>query len=239
MGIFLLVTGTFALAQRWKIDIGATPYIAIFRAILQIGLIALVLRGIINFPWIAPVFFAVMITTATLTSGKHAQTLFHGRKAVALGITLASALTISLIFLLRLVEFSTQNLIAMGGIIIGGTMTIVTLTARNFVNRAHTHTAEIEGWWALGATSPVAFDEIRHSSIKEALTPGLDQTKATGLVTLPGTFVGALMGGAAPLAAAQMQIAVLAGQTLSGIIAALIFTEIICRSQQLPAVLKH
>lgn len=237
-GIFLLVSGTFALSRSWKIDIGATPYVAIFRAILQIGLIALVLRGVINFPWIAPAFFVVMIATATLTSGKHAQTLFHGRKAVALGITLASALTISLIFLLRLVEFSTQNLIAMGGIIIGGTMTIVTLTARNFVNRAHTNAADIEGWWALGATSSVAFDEIRRSSVKEALTPGLDQTKATGLVTLPGTFVGALMGGAAPLAAAQMQIAVLAGQTLSGIIAALIFTEIICRSQQLPVVLK-
>ncbi|MDO4916516.1 MAG: ABC transporter permease [Rothia sp. (in: high G+C Gram-positive bacteria)] len=238
-GVFMLVSLTFLLAKRWRIEIGAIPYIAIARAIVQIGLIALVLRGVINFPWIAPAFFAVMLTTATLTSGKHARTLFHGRKAAGLGITVASIFTIAAIFLLRLVDFSTQNLMAMGGIIIGGTMTIVTLTARNFTDRANTRALEIEGWWALGATNLTAFDEVRRQSIKEALTPGLDQTKATGLVTLPGTFVGALMGGAAPLAAAQMQIAVLAGQTLSGLIAALIFTEIICRSPQLPATASH
>ncbi len=72
------------------------------------------------------------------------------------------------------------------------------------------------------------------ATITEALTPGLDQTRATGLVTLPGTFVGALMGGASPLLAAKLQIAVLAGQTLAGTIAALLLTSIITRTRVLP-----
>ena len=72
------------------------------------------------------------------------------------------------------------------------------------------------------------------ATITEALTPGLDQTRATGLVTLPGTFVGALMGGASPLLAAQLQIAVLAGQTLAGTLATITLTSIITRTRVLP-----
>lgn len=231
----LLVSATFALTKYFKISVGALPYVAILRAIIQLAFIALVLHGILNFPWAVPAFFAVMLTTASLTSGKHARRLFKGRTAASLGIFAGAALTVTAIFALRMVEFTTQNLIAVGGIIIGGTMTVTTLTARHFISQCKTRSHEIEGWWALGATSPVAFGDIRREAIKEALTPGLDQTKATGLVTLPGTFVGALMGGASPLLAAQLQIAVLAGQTLAGLFSALIFTTIITRSPQLPA----
>lgn len=42
------------------------------------------------------------------------------------------------------------------------------------------------------------------------------------------------MGGASPLLAAQLQIAVLAGQTLAGTLAAITLTSIITRTKVLP-----
>ena len=48
-------------------------------------------------------------------------------------------------------------------------------------------------------------------SAREALTPGLDQTRTVGLVTLPGAFVGVLLGGGTPLQAGAAQILVLMG----------------------------
>ena len=58
--------------------------------------------------------------------------------------------------------------------------------------------------------------------MRESLLPTLDQTKSTGLVTLPGAFVGALFGGASPVVAAQFQLVVLAGvalaMTLTGVV---------------------
>ncbi len=48
-------------------------------------------------------------------------------------------------------------------------------------------------------------------SAKEALAPGLDQTRTVGLVTLPGAFVGVLLGGGTPLEAGAAQIMVLIG----------------------------
>ena len=233
-GVFVLVTATYVLARTFHIGIGTLPYVAILRAVVQLAIIALALRGIFAFPAAAPLFIAVMLTTASLTSGRHARHLHRGKIAAALGIVAGAGVTLTGIFTLGLIDFTTQNLIAMSGIIIGGTMTIVTLTARHFVSQLKHRVGEVEGWWALGAPSPVAFADVRRESIREALTPGLDQTKATGLVTLPGTFIGALMGGASPTLAAQMQVAVLAGQTLSGLIAALIFTAIITRATRFP-----
>ncbi|GGH62005.1 hypothetical protein GCM10007359_11790 [Rothia aerolata] len=203
LGLALLVATTQVLTRIFSLRLGALPVTAILRAVVQLGLIALVLRGIISFSWAAPLFFVLMLSTAAYTSGRHTRPLHRGPAAATAGLALGAVLTVTAIFVLGLVPFSTQNFIAMSGIIIGGTMTAVTFTARNFISQCEYRVGEIEGWWALG--------------------------------TLPGTFVGALMGGAPPLLAAQMQIAVLAGQTLSGLIASLVFTAWISRARQLPA----
>ena len=42
------------------------------------------------------------------------------------------------------------------------------------------------------------------------MIPSIDQTKTTGLVVLPGAFVGAIFGGISPLEAGRFQIVVLA-----------------------------
>ncbi|WP_421083598.1 ABC transporter permease [Rothia nasimurium] len=232
--LLLFVGLTTALLAAQKIQLYWQPYISILRACLQLAVIALLLQGILAAPWALVLFIALMLTTATITSGKHSKQLHRGLAATALSITVGALLAVLLIFALGLVPYSTQNLVAVAGIIIGGTMTITTLTARNFTTLTTARQGEIEAWLALGATSPVAFRDITKAAITEALTPGLDQTRATGLVTLPGTFVGALMGGASPLLAAQLQIAVLAGQTLAGTIAALLLTSIITRTRVLP-----
>ena len=41
--------------------------------------------------------------------------------------------------------------------------------------------------------------------------PGLDQTRTVGLVTLPGAFIGVLLGGGTPLEAGAAQVLVLIG----------------------------
>ncbi|MDY6052015.1 MAG: ABC transporter permease [Rothia sp. (in: high G+C Gram-positive bacteria)] len=232
--LLLFLGLTTALLIAHKIRLRWQPYIATVRACLQLAVIALLLQGILAAPWALVLFIALMLTTATATSGKHSRQLHHGLVATTLAIITGPLISVALIFLLGLVPYSTQNLVAVAGIVIGGTMAITTLTARNFTALATARQGEIEGWLALGATAPVAFRDITKAAITEALTPGLDQTRATGLVTLPGTFVGALMGGASPLLAAQLQVAVLAGQTLAGTISALILTSIVTRTRVLP-----
>ncbi|MFD8012412.1 ABC transporter permease, partial [Streptomyces sp. NPDC059762] len=51
--------------------------------------------------------------------------------------------------------------------------------------------------------------EVARAAASDALLPALDQTRTVGLVTLPGAFVGMLLGGASPLTAGAVQVFVL------------------------------
>ncbi|TNC49052.1 ABC transporter permease [Mumia zhuanghuii] len=52
------------------------------------------------------------------------------------------------------------------------------------------------------------------------MTPGPDQTRAAGLVTLPGAYAGLLLGGATPYEASLVQTLVLVGLLAAQVIAA-------------------
>ena len=59
-------------------------------------------------------------------------------------------------------------------------------------------------------------------AVRDALIPSIDQTKTTGLVVLPGAFVGAIFGGISPLEAGRFQIVVLAAIMAAGSVAAVL-----------------
>ena len=65
--------------------------------------------------------------------------------------------------------------------------------------------------------------------------PALDQTRTTGLVTLPGAFVGALFGGASPLAAARFQLVVLVGLLAAESVATVVLLRLLANLPFLPA----
>jgi putative ABC transport system permease protein len=72
---------------------------------------------------------------------------------------------------------------------------------------------------ALGFTDRDARMEIARPAASGAMIPALDQTRTVGLVTLPGAFVGLLLGGSSPVTAGAVQlfvlIALMAVQALS------------------------
>jgi putative ABC transport system permease protein len=104
-----------------------------------------------------------------------------------------------------------RTLVAVSGIVLGGTMTAATLTGRKLADGLHRRRDEVEAWLSIGATPRQAVRAIARDAIFEALVPALDQTRTVGLVTLPGAFVGALLGGASATNAARFQIVVLIG----------------------------
>ncbi len=74
----------------------------------------------------------------------------------------------------------------------------------------------------LGPTPRQSMLELARHTVYSALIPSIDQTKTTGLVTLPGAFVGAIFGGISPLEAGRFQIVVLAGIMAAGALTAVL-----------------
>ena len=122
-----------------------------------------------------------------------------------------AVVSIGLIVGMPVLDRTVRDLVAVSGIVFGGTMTAATLTGRRLADGLHRRRDEIEAWLSLGATPRQAVQDVARSAVFEALVPALDQTRTVGLVTLPGAFVGALLGGASASTAARFQLAVLVG----------------------------
>ncbi len=148
---------------------------------------------------------------------------------------LGAVVTLVVTFALRLVDFQVRYVVAVGGIIIGNAMTAATLAGRNFLRGSRARASEVEAWLSLGASPAQAHAEIGREAVRESLLPTLDQTKSTGLVTLPGAFVGALFGGAGPVQAAQFQLVVLAGIALTMTVTGIVVTRLAGRTPHVVA----
>src|SRR6476659_8907931 len=68
----------------------------------------------------------------------------------------------------------------------------------------------------------------------EALVPALDQTRTVGLVTLPGAFVGVLLGGGTAIQAGAVQVLVLIGLLAAETVTVVVAYQLMKASRLLP-----
>lgn len=231
-GLGLLAVGltTYAVARLARIELGWLPLTALLRAVVQLAVIAAILRGVLEVPWTVALFVLLMLTTASFTAGSRLGELPRGRVLALVGVLCGATTALVLVFALRLVDLEARYVVAVAGIVIGNAMSAATLSGRNFLRGARARRDEVEAWLSLGATPAQAYDVIGREAAREALLPTLDQTRSTGLVTLPGAFVGALFGGASPVVAAQFQLVVLSGIALTMLTTAVVVTRLAGRS---------
>jgi putative ABC transport system permease protein len=229
-GLVVLVAATGGLARAAGIGLGWAPLWSLARASAQLTVVALLLRGILTLEWTVAAFLVLMASTASWTAAGRLHELWHGRRAAVLGVVSGAAGSLALILALGLVDLVVRYVVATAGIIIGNAMSAATLSGRNFLRSTRLRRDEIEGWLALGATPAEAHRAIGQEAVRESLLPNLDQTRSTGLVTLPGAFVGALFGGASPAQAAQFQLVVLAGIALAMTICGVLVTRVLGRA---------
>ncbi|MCY7394938.1 MAG: ABC transporter permease [Nocardioides sp.] len=230
VGVLVLTGLTVALATWARVGLGLAPATAIARAVVQLTVVALLLRGILSVPWTVVAFLALMLATASWTAAGRLRGLRHGRRIALVGVVAGAGASAVLVFSLQMVDFEVRYVVAVAGILIGNAMSAATLAGRTFARDSRARRDEVEGWLSLGATASQAHDEIGRTAVRETLLPNLDQTRSTGLVTLPGAFVGALFGGASPAEAALFQLAVLSGIGLTSIVAAVVVTRLAGRT---------
>jgi putative ABC transport system permease protein len=213
LGIGLVILAGIAVAVLTIGRVGQRRAILVagVRAVLQLTLVALALRGVFAAPQFVVLMLAVMFGVATWTATRRLRGFAGARRAVTLACGAGAVVAVGLICGLPVLDRSVRTLVAVSGIVVGGTMTAATLTGRRLLDGLRRRREEVEGWLALGATPRQAVSQIARDAAAEALVPALDQTRTVGLVTLPGAFVGALLGGASAVGAARFQVVVLVG----------------------------
>jgi putative ABC transport system permease protein len=234
VGLLILLAIAVAVLTAARVAQRRAILLASARAAVQLTVVALALRGVFAAPGFVVLVLAVMFGVATWTAGRRLRGLSGARRAVVVACGAGAVVAIGLICGLPILDRSARTLVAVSGIVVGGTMTAATLTGRRLLDGLRRRREEVEGWLALGATPRQAVLPIAREAASEALVPAIDQTRTVGLVTLPGAFVGALLGGASAVQAARFQIVVLVGLLCAESITAVVLARLLGAPQTLP-----
>lgn len=244
LGWQLVVGGAILLAVALGASVAGRLHLelpivrAVGRASLQLAVVALVVGTVLERPWTSILFAAVMFAVATGTAAGR----IGARRdwlAVAIVILAGAGPVLAVIYGVGVVPFSGSAIVAISGITIGGTMTAHTLVARRAFAVLRSDVDQVEAALALGLLRPDAIRLVIDRHSPDALMPVLDQTRTVGLVSLPGAFVGVLLGGGSAAEAAASQVLVLVGLVAAETIAVWASQLMIARGSILPADLRE
>jgi len=235
LAVGLLMALTVAALAAFGAPHRFSPAVAIFRGAAQLAMISLILGGVIAQPVWAAAALLLMFTVASVTAAHRIG--WNWTRLALVGASMAGGVTAALVivFATGAIAFDPRYALAVGGIVIGNTMTIAALAGRRFHETVNERWEEVEGWLALGASRRQSTLNLARGAVYASLIPSTDQTKTTGLVTLPGAFVGAIFGGASPLEAGRFQLVVLASIMAAGSITAVMLIGFLAPVRRRPA----
>ncbi|MDI1290561.1 MAG: ABC transporter permease [bacterium] len=223
----MLLGGTLAVMSYARLGIRRELLVAAARALVQLIAVAAVIAWIFSHPQWSVLYLAIMVCAAAYTANRRIGGDARDRAAVLGAIALGSGSTVAIVAITGAVDISSQALLPFAAQMIGGAMAAAAVAGLRLRDDVTDQLATFEGYVALGATYRQAGAPFARRATERTLLPGLDQTKSAGLVTLPGAFVGLLIGGASPLTAAQIQLLVLLGLLLVQVVTAVTTTRLI------------
>ncbi|MFF0711048.1 ABC transporter permease [Gordonia sputi] len=234
LAIAVAVLAVIAIAVNRYNDraLAAATARAAIRAVCQLAALAAVLALVIHALWASAVFVVVMALTAAATSAGRVSAHRPSVRKTILCLVPVSASTILIVVTLVAVDVLPATGIAIiptAGIMFGGAMNTTSIAGKRAHDELRTRHGEVEAALSLGLSSRDARLEIIRHTATTALIPGLDQTRSVGLVTIPGAFVGMVLGGASTTAAAIMQLFVLISLLAVSAVAALVTVEMVAR----------
>lgn len=107
--------------------------------------------------------------------------------------------------------FNPQYFIPISGMLIGNSMTGVTLGVTKLVDDMQSNKDLVEGALMLGASPKVATKNIVDSAFDSAILPTINSMIGIGIVFLPGMMTGQILSGISPITAIEYQIAIMFG----------------------------
>ena len=107
--------------------------------------------------------------------------------------------------------FRADYFIPLSGMLIGNSMTGISLGVNHLINGFRDNKDLIENYLMLGAEPETAVKEISNRAFYNAVLPTINSMMGMGIVFLPGMMTGQILSGEALLSAIRYQIAIMMG----------------------------
>ncbi|SFW88103.1 putative ABC transport system permease protein [Amycolatopsis australiensis] len=222
----LLAVAGAAVVQAGGLGPGRAVLVAAVRAVAQLAVVSLVITAVLRSAPLTGLFVLLMFGIAAVTSARRAGT-WANLPWTALAIAAGVVPVLALVLGAGVVPPKPISVVPIAGIVIGGAMTATSQAARRALDELKARHGEYEAALALGFLPRPAALEICRPSAGHALIPALDQTRTVGLVTLPGAYVGVLLGGAGPIQAGMTQVLVLIGLLAAEAVSILVTVQLV------------
>ena len=251
----LLTYGDVALASSliivvllvsWRLRLGLTKTLlmAAARTIIQLSFIGLILAWIFaREHWYEVLVILTIMTLIAAGAAKNrVKRAYKGLLTDTFIAVSTSAILVTIVAILLVLQikpwYTPQFIIPILGLILGNSLTAISLTSNQLINTFHEQQARIEMMLSLSATPYEAIHEPIRAAIINGMTPTLNSMLVVGIVSLPGMMTGQILAGADPTQAVRYQIVTMflicvsstLGCTLSAL---LIYRRFFNRQQQL------
>ncbi len=192
--------------------------IATFRMTIQLLLVGYILTMVFDnaHPLLTVLIIVIMIGFAVYTVfNKFKGQLSPSLKRVIM-VALPSGGLIALLYFMFVViqvrpYYNPQYFIPITGMIIGNSMTGISLGIHTMITRFTHDKAEVEEALFLGATPKDASETIINDAFDSAIMPTINNMLGMGIVFLPGMMTGQILSGTDPSTAILYQIGIMLG----------------------------
>src|SRR5699024_5711093 len=225
--VVLLIVQLKGISRKRLIIISAV------RMTLQLILVGYILVYVLDNPnpWITLLIMLIMLTFATFNvyqRTKH-EIYFSFKKLIAVAMFIGIILNLTY-FMFVILQFdpwyNPQFFIPIGGMIIGKTMTGVSVRVNHVLTGMRDRKEQIEGALMLGASPKRAAKSIVDDAFDQAMLPTINAMVGMGIVFLPGMMTGQIIAGQEPISAIKYQISVMLGVAGTVSLTVLIFLHL-------------
>jgi putative ABC transport system permease protein len=189
--------------------------VAALRTSVQLVLVGFLLRWV--FVAARPSLTIALLVPMTLIAGyaavRRTTRRFPGVWLASIGSIALSGWTMAAFAVLVVVRpdpwWAPQYAIPLAGIVLGSTLTGISLGLDRFGEDLTIRRGEVEMLLSLGATRWEAARPFVRDAVRAGMIPTLNAMVVAGIVSLPGTMTGQLLAGVEPVAAAEYQIVIM------------------------------
>lgn len=121
--------------------------------------------------------------------------------------------------------YDPQYFIPIAGMLIGNSMTGISLGVTRLLDGMDTQKHLVEGALMLGATPKAAAKQIVDNAFDSAVLPTINSMVGMGIVFLPGMMTGQILSGVSPVTAIEYQIAIMLGILGSVALTVILFVQ--------------
>ena len=211
--LLIVAAGVVSIALRLGVE--RRLAVAALRTIIQLGLLGLILERVfaIDNPLLVVGLLLLMTIFAAREAVGRASRRYRGILADAWLTMATTCFMVGGVVTQVIVGvepwYEPQYVIPLLGMILGNSLTGISLCLDRFMDHLEVRSAEVELRIAFGATRREALAAPLKDAVRTGMIPIINSMAAAGIVSLPGMMTGQILAGSPPLQAVAYQIVVM------------------------------